>query len=228
MKNVSNTSRSIAIISVLAGIAYLYLISVDFINNWDSSVNSFMQGYNESSMRRVNETPKDLFSLHLSAKDLQHYYTDSLMNLKTNTFLPVKYQNVEVSYQFNDTYDHGMQLKYRVIFFIIVFVLFILLIAVPVYFFRIIGAFYKNDIFSYINVKILNILGVLLVIIFALGITLDIVSFNYQKSLIEIPNYSLSIYLSGAEWLFMGLISLLIASILKRSVEMKEEQDLTI
>jgi hypothetical protein len=228
MKNVSNTSRSIAIISVLAGIAYLYLISVDFINNWDSSVNSFMQGYNESSMRRVNETPKDLFSLHLSAKDLQHYYTDSLMNLKTNTFLPVKYQNVEVSYQFNDTYDRGMQLKYRVIFFIIVFVLFILLIAVPVYFFRIIGAFYKNDIFSYINVKILNILGVLLVIIFALGITLDIVSFNYQKSLIEIPNYSLSIYLSGAEWLFMGLISLLIASILKRSVEMKEEQDLTI
>lgn len=36
------------------------------------------------------------------------------------------------------------------------------------------------------------------------------------------------INLSGAEWLFMGLITLLIANILKRSVEYKEEQDLTI
>ena len=88
MKNVSNKSRSIAIISVLAGIAYLYLISIEFINNWDSSVNSFWQGYNDSSQKRVNEIYEEPFTLHLSAKDLQHYYTDSLMNFKTNKYLP--------------------------------------------------------------------------------------------------------------------------------------------
>ncbi|MDD2931300.1 MAG: DUF2975 domain-containing protein [Fermentimonas sp.] len=57
---------------------------------------------------------------------------------------------------------------------------------------------------------------------------MDITYFYFEKSLIEIPNYSLSVYFSNAEWVFMGLITLLIASVLKRSVEMKEEQDLTI
>ena len=228
MKNVSNKSRSIAIISVLAGIAYLYLISIEFINNWDSSVNSFWQGYNDSSQKRVNEIYEEPFTLHLSAKDLQHYYTDSLMNFKTNKYLPAKYGNVEVIYNFENNDERGMQLKYGVILFFTVFALFIVLIAVPLYFYRIIGAFYKNNIFNYQNVRRLNILGILLLVIFALGLTLEITYFCYQRRLIEISNYSLSLYLSGAEWLFMGLVSILIASVLKRSVEIKEEQDLTI
>ena len=85
-----------------------------------------------------------------------------------------------------------------------------------------------EHIFNYQNVRRLNILGILLLVIFALGLTLDITYFCYQRRLIEISNYSLSLYLSGAEWLFMGLVSILIASVLKRSVEIKEEQDLTI
>ncbi|MDD4777773.1 MAG: DUF2975 domain-containing protein [Fermentimonas sp.] len=228
MKNRNKNSKYIAFISVLAGIAYLYLISIDFINDWDSSVNSFWQGYNASAKARTNELKESPFSLHLRAKDMQHYYSDSLMNLKNDKYLPAKSQQVEVLYQFNDYDEYRAQLKYNTVIFIITFVLLILLIAVPVFFYKIIGAFYKNKIFNYRNVRRLNILGVLLIIIFAILISLDIIYFHYKKSLIDIPNYSLYVYLSNAEWLFMGLITLLIASVLKRSVEMKEEQDLTI
>jgi hypothetical protein len=65
-------------------------------------------------------------------------------------------------------------------------------------------------------------------VVYLLQIIFDLTLYYYKKLLIDIPNYSLSIYLSGAEWLFLGLITLLLANILKRSVEYKEEQDLTI
>ena len=90
------------------------------------------------------------------------------------------------------------------------------------------GAFYKNDIFNNRNVKRLNILGSVLMFIFVIQFVMDITFYYYKKSLIDVANYRLSIHLSGAEWLFMGLSTLLIAQILKRSVELKEEQELTI
>jgi Protein of unknown function (DUF2975). len=90
------------------------------------------------------------------------------------------------------------------------------------------GAFYKNNIFNNDNVKRLKILGISLLIIYGLQLAFDITLYQYKKQLVEIANYSISAFLSGAEWLFMGLIALLIANILKRSVELKEEQELTI
>jgi hypothetical protein len=59
MENRNLKNRSIALLSILAGIAYLYLISIDFINHWDSNINSFRQGYNASSMERTHETDEE-------------------------------------------------------------------------------------------------------------------------------------------------------------------------
>ena len=135
---------------------------------------------------------------------------------------------VDVKYHFEDNKELRQVLKYRATIFIIVFLLLFLFIAVPIYFYKIIGAFYKDRIFNHTNVRRLKILGSLLLIIYGLQLIFDITIYCYERSLIDIAHYTLSIYLSGAEWLFMGLIALLIANILKRSVELKEESDLTI
>ncbi len=150
------------------------------------------------------------------------------MNLKDNRYLPAKFHSIDVVYPFKDHDEERKMLKYRIILAITMLISFSLLIAVPVYFYTIMGAFYKDDIFNLRNVKRLNISGSLLVAIFVLQLVMDITDYHYKKSLIEITNYSLSVHLSGAEWLFMGLSTLLIAQILKRSVELKEEQELTI
>lgn len=150
------------------------------------------------------------------------------MNLKNNRYLPAKLHSVDVVYQFNEYRELRQVLKYRTTLYIAMFISIILLIAVPVYFYTIMGAFYKGDIFNRRNMKCLNILGFLLIAIFTLQLVMDITDYHYKKTLIEITNYSLSVHLSGAEWLFMGLSTLLIAQILKRSVELKEEQELTI
>ena len=171
---------------------------------------------------------EESFSLHLRAKDLQHYYSDSLMNLKNQQFMPAKYQHVEVLYQFSDYRAYRSQIKYRLIIFGVTFLFLIALIAVPVYFYKIMGAFYKNNIFTHDNVRRMKMLGLLLLVIYLLDFLLDVTDYYYKNSLIETANYSISVHISGVEWLFMGLITLLIAMILKRSVEIKEEQDLTI
>ncbi len=228
MENRNKKKRPIALLSVLAGIAYLYLISIDFINHWDSFANSFMEGYNASSEGRVGQLNSQSFSLLLNAEDIQHYYADSLMNLKNDRYMPAKMQIVDVKYDFTDFKELRKVLTYRVIIFTIVFMLLLLYIAVPLYFYKILGAFYRNHIFSYRNVKRIKIVGSLLLIIYGLQFIFDITLYCYKNKLIEIPHYNISIHLSGAEWLFLGLITLLIGNILKRSVELKEESELTI
>lgn len=228
MENRNRKKRSIALLSVLAGIAYIYLISIDFINHWDSHMNSFAEGYRSSAEGREGRIPDESFSLLLNSENIEYYYSDSLLNLKNNRYMPAKFQIVDVKYHFEDNKELRQVLKYRATIFIIVFLLLLLFIAVPIYFYKIIGAFYKDHIFNHTNVRRLKIVGSLLLIIYGLQLIFDITLYGYQRSLIDITHYTLSIYLSGAEWLFMGLIALLIANILKRSVEMKEESDLTI
>lgn len=228
MENSKSNRKSIALLSLLAGIAYLYLISIDFINSWDAIANSFVEGYRASAEGREGMLPDETFTLMLNAEKLDNYYCDSLYNLKNDKFLPAKIQLVDVRYHFVSQTDYRQTLGYRVTILILVSLFIIGLVAVPYYFYRIIVAFYKDHIFNRENVRRLNILGCILLVVYLLHITFDLSLFYYKRFLIQIPNYSLSINLSGAEWLFMGLITLLIANILKRSVEYKEEQDLTI
>jgi len=228
MEENKKRKTSIALLAVLGGITYLYLIGIDLVNNWDSHANSFIQGYNAGSRQRTNLLSNETFSLLLNAKNIDNYYSDSLMNLKSNRVMPAKYQLVDVEYQFKDHTEYRQMFKYRVAIGAILFVLLFLIVLVPVLFYATMAAFYKNHIFNNDNVKRLNILGISLLIIYGLQLIFDITIFLYKKQLIEIENYSLSIHLSGAEWLFMGFITLLIANILKRSVELKEEQELTI
>jgi hypothetical protein len=124
MENNKKRKTSIALLSVLAGIAYIYLIGIDVINSWDSHANSFIQGYNEGSGRRNHLLPNETFSLLLNAKSIDNYYSDSLMNLKNNRFMPAKYQLVDVEYQFKDYAEYRQMFKYRVIIGAIIFVLF--------------------------------------------------------------------------------------------------------
>ena len=228
MEKSKSNRKSIALLSVLAGIAYLYLISIDFINNWDAVANSFMQGYHESSKIMDEQMPDETFSMMLNAEDLDNYYCDSLYNLKNDHYLPAKIQLIDVRYHFADQTEYRQTIGYRTTILILVCLFIIGLIAIPYYFYRIIGAFYKDHIFNRDNVRRLKILGNILLVVYLLQIIFDLTLYYYKKLLIDIPNYSLSIYLSGAEWLFLGMITLLLANILKRSVEYKEEQDLTI
>lgn len=228
MENSKSNRKSIALLSLLAGIAYIYLISIDFINSWDAIANSFAEGYRASAEGREGAMPDETFSMLLNAEELDNYYCDSLHNLKNGQYLPAKIQLVDVRYHFADQTEYRQTLGYRITILILVCLFIIGLVAVPYYFYRIIVAFYKDHIFHRENVRRLNILGSILLVVYLLQITFDLTLFYYKRLLIDIPNYSISIHLSGAEWLFMGLITLLIAHILKRSVEYKEEQDLTI
>lgn len=224
-----NKRRStVALLSVLVGVAYLYLISIDLINTWDEHRNSFLQGYKASARERTDLLPEEPFMLSLKAENTWNYYSDSLMNLKNDRYLPAKLQTVDVLYSYNEQAELRQMLKYRAILFVTVFISLFLLVVVPVYFYKIMGAFYRNNVFESKNVKRLKILGILMLILYMLKTAMDITDYYYKKSLIDLANYKLSIYLSGAEWLFMGLIALLLAQILKRSVEFKEEQELTI
>ena len=51
MENSKSNRKSIALLSLLAGIAYLYLISIDFINSWDAIASSFVEGYRAAEGR---------------------------------------------------------------------------------------------------------------------------------------------------------------------------------
>lgn len=70
MENRNSKKRSIALLSLLAGIAYIYLVSIDFINQWDSHLNSFSEGYRASAEGIDGGMPDESFSLLLNSANL--------------------------------------------------------------------------------------------------------------------------------------------------------------
>ncbi|MBK5195736.1 MAG: DUF2975 domain-containing protein [Proteiniphilum sp.] len=61
MENRKQKRQSIALLSVLAGIAYIYLVSIDYINHWDSFANSFMEGYHASAEGGEDKLPDESY-----------------------------------------------------------------------------------------------------------------------------------------------------------------------
>ena len=86
----------------------------------------------------------------------------------------------------------------------------------------------NGNIFSAENVRSLNWLGIFLISVFFLLFLFDFLGYLSAKSLFAFSSYTIKMTLPDFLWAILGLSALLIAEVLKRAIELKEEQELTI
>ncbi len=224
------TSKTqLAILSLLAGIVYLFMITAEVVSEWKSSVRAFREGAEqaESEILGGDKISWENFEISLEPKEFDPYYTDSLRNSKTGEFLPISYEKLQVRYKYEEPRPTKLFLL-EVVLIITAFPALILYVLILILFYKLILAFYKDNIFTNDNVRRLKLLGIYSISLYALHLLFSLTYYFTAVSLIALVDYKVKMLDLGHETLLMGILVLIATNVLKRSIVLKEEQELTI
>ena len=99
---------------------------------------------------------------------------------------------------------------------------------IPFQFYKLIFSLYKNSVFTSENVNRIQKIGVFYIIIYAYLLCFSFYQYFLAKSVIDLDKYEIARPDFASESLLIGLVALIFATVLKRAIAIKEEQDLTI
>ncbi len=225
------SKNSLAVLSILAGLVYLMILISAIDEAWEGGVRGFKEGMAASEKEFDDDPFNDLdvesFILHLKVRDKTLYYPDSTFNKLSHNFLPARLEKMEVSYAFKK----GQPLWS---IFVMIFLMFlalpilVLLIFIPILFYKLIFSLYKGDVFTHENVNRIQKIGVSYIIIYFYLLTFYLYQYFLSKSLIDLEKYEIVRPDLVSESLLIGLVALIFAIVLKRAIAIKEEQELII
>ena len=104
----------------------------------------------------------------------------------------------------------------------------VLLVFIPIQFYKLIFSLYNNSVFTSENVNRIQKIGVFYIIIYAYLLCFSFYQYFLAKSVIDLDKYEIARPDFASESLLIGLVALIFATVLKRAIAIKEEQDLTI
>ena len=230
MKTKDNIQRSIAFLSVLAGLLYtISLIS--------TITDGYKDGLEGTSSYWASKLKKKDFSIDESVgykkvtlvSNEDYLFQDSILNKTNNTYIPLHYPKIDVI----AVEDEGKSLLEILLFIplMICILLFIpIMFYIPVLFYKLMISIYKGNIFTEENIERINRLGYIFLFFYGVAILLAFYSIMEERSLVSVENYrhqSID-FLKSANVLLFAVITLLIGKVMKKALIMKEEQELTI
>lgn len=227
----SLSKNSLAILSILAGVVYLLILVSDISKEFDYVGQSFKSGLNSNKGKEgdVSETEfnTETFFAKLKVKDKQNFYPDSILNNKSNRYLPARIEKMDIFYQ------HHTSLPLWSIFSMLLLVLLgfpflALLILIPIEFYKLIFSLYKNNVFTRNNVTRIKKIGIFYIIIYAYLLAFEFYQYFLAKSVVDLEKYEIASPTLVNELLLTGLVALIFATMLNRAIVLKEEQELTI
>lgn len=211
----------IKVYCILLTIVYIVIIA-----------NSMYQGSADFQEGLKQSTQKQHFPMHLYMNvepiDGKYSFPDKVENIKDGKVLPASASQYIVDYgDTNTSISMGFKIV-RLICIVLTAVLAFGLLFSPLLFFSIIYSISKNRIITKSLILRSRALGWLIVIFSIVDIIYVVNETLISKSLIELNNYNIVMGHPEYIMLILGLVILILAEILKVSLKIKEEQDLTI
>lgn len=225
-------TKKLSILVILAGLTYAFLIFSSFAEGWDDMQRGWHEGnkvaeYNKwGDVIRYKPSETESYILTLKAKKGFDSYPDSLLNLKLNQAVQTKYSEMVVLGPKSDSKSQGFVFKLFALLFAAVF--FIVLIRIPIHFYKLISLIKKEIIFELEAVRKLRWLGFELLLIYVAGNLVLYLSHREACYLFSFTNYEIVMPVMDPIWLLLGIVSFLMAEILSKAIMLKEEQELTI
>ena len=103
-----------------------------------------------------------------------------------------------------------------------------LMAAIPVQAFRILRSITKDKMFDPSNIRKLRFIGYALLAFFIANFGINFFHYKIAASVVELDGYKLQMNWENTSLILLGFVVLMFAEVLKVSVQMKEEQDLTV
>jgi len=224
MKN-NNKKTSLAVLSVLAGIIYFLALVPYFEAGWEGGIRNVKENHKSQTDAVDNQSKASriLQRIQLEPKNDKLLYSDSIVNIKSGKMLPASYTKMYV----NDK-SKVQNTLFNLILESIVFLGGLSFFVIPILFYKLIFSFYKDQIFTLKNIKRMNTLGILYLILFATKFAYNLGNYYIDRSKIELQNYNIIKPDLAFNFLLIAILMFIIAIVMSRVMMIKEEQDLTI
>lgn len=211
----------IKIYCILLTVVYVVII----VNSAYQGRADFMEGFKQGVNKDFSS---EVYSLNLEPKDGKYTFPEQLKNEKNNLYISVEANKYLIKTNTSyDTVPSGLKIIKLVSIVFIAFLAFSLLFS-PILFFSIIYSITKNRIITSSLILRTKVLGWLLVLFSIIEIFYTINETMILQNIINVENYEIVMGQPDYMMLVLGLVILILAEILKMSLKIKEEQDLTI
>lgn len=223
--------NSLALLCILAGAVYLIILVPIIIESVEGGIQGAKKGYRSAINNEVekpyNDFGNDTYFLKLRIKEKGNYYPDSILNTATQKMIPVRFKTVEMYYDYKESPTLGSIL---LMMFLILggFPVMVLLVCIPILFYKLIISLYQGNVFTPKNIQRIRRIGFFCIIVYVYLFLYSIQEYFQAKAVIDLEKYTIVFPEFGNETLLFGVIALIVAVVMKRAMELKEEQDLTI
>lgn len=218
--------KNIKIYSLIIAIIYLAVIIQNVYEVASVAKSGFEMGWNDSH----NHITSELFHFKVEPENGAFSFPQTVKNLLSgqNIDAEVGEYKIRISEPENSETGIGMTI-FRIFKMIFSFIILAIFIYIPILFFGIIKSVNKGEILADKTIKKIRRIGWLLLGLFVYNILVySIGDALIAQQAIKLEGYRIIPDLSNFSSLFLCLITLLLAEILKHTAKMKEEQDLTI
>jgi len=225
--------KRIAIFTFMAVAAYCYMVLSSFDSGWDSfMLGSWMEANRELADEAImaddrQDIPKSVHWISLKPESGYQSFLGKVQNNKDGSLLNARFTEVIVALP-HDYDPPGKVVLYNFLDGTLIFILFIILIVLPVKFTRLMLSIKKGSIFNRKNVNRIRSIGIMVILIYIHSIVHVNLNFRINQILFDFPDYVISIPSTNASLLVVGTAVLVIAEILSKGMEIKTEQELTI
>jgi hypothetical protein len=147
--------------------------------------------------------------------------------------LDKKPMKVEIERMSVELLDAGKQLSREmqitnIFYFSLILFVIVAMIFFPILTFRIIRSITVNKIFDPSNIRKLRVIGYALLAYYFAGLIFSFLHYRMAASVVQVDGYSLQIDWGNSPLVVLGLVVLMFAELLQISVQLKEEQALTV
>lgn len=220
-------NTKLKIICILLGVGYLAILGTGIVLNFKENLVSFNEGGEAARMMNENEPKIEWLYINLQPKDYKAY-TELVFNKKTGKIEKGEIRHLKLKIENPPKIPTWITVMY--VFFMMFLIFYVIVIIwIPVLLFKFIFSFLKKGIFDEKNILRLTWMGWGLIIVFLFEFLGELIHYLQCKALVELNDYNISFSFGGFYlYLMFGLVILLFAEVLKISVKMKEEVDLTV
>ena len=223
--------KRLKIITIIIGVIFATNIITGFYHEVVPSFSAgFNEGYEYSRNERVGAPVTRTFYLSLKPEEGRYSFPTTLPST-TRSLLAVGAEveraRVQVTY-FREEVPKGIRIVEGFAMVLSFFAAFAI-IFIPVQAFRIVRSITRSKVFEVVNVKRLRYIGYAILLISGMGLVMYYLNYRIASHVVQIEGY----LLQWAWWremslFLLGLVVLAFAEVLKISVRLKEEQDLTV
>ncbi len=222
--------QRLTLLAVLIGITYLALIAISVKNGLSIGNQSVRFNHEREKVNSHVIGSVSNYEVPLIPKYEQNINQDSILNLKTGKKIvgQIFQKNPIWVYLPSDMPGSASIIGYTILEVISMLVILIFASYIPILFYRLLYSVVKSTIFAKEVIRKIRRLAVCLFIVYFAVLIWRFSLFEINTTLFQFAKYDIAFAYPSMIWLLLGFVALLIAEVIARGSELKEEQELTI